>query len=72
MRVPRVSAAELAGEAAKVTPPAVVTGLTLFGVGLQDWVYLLTAIYTLLLIVKFVWTNWLKPIVRPRKEPEPE
>lgn len=37
-------------EAAKAAPPLTVGGLTLWGVGLADWVLMLTAIYTLLQI----------------------
>lgn len=39
-----------AGEAALAAPPVAVTGLTLMGVSLQDWVYIVTLIYLFLLI----------------------
>lgn len=35
-------------------PPVLITGLTFAGVGLQDWVYLLTVVYLLVMIVKTV------------------
>lgn len=38
-------------EAVKATPPIGVTGLELLGISLSDWVMILTAAYTLLLIV---------------------
>ncbi|QDH46277.1 putative holin [Aeromonas phage LAh2] len=39
-----------AGEAALAAPPAVVTGITLMGVSLQDWVYIATLFYLVILI----------------------
>ena len=38
---------EISVETAKALPTITVGGLTLFGVGLSDWVLLLTAIYTI-------------------------
>ena len=37
-------------EAVKAAPPLTVGGLTLWGVGLSEWVLILTAIYTVLQI----------------------
>lgn len=37
-------------EAAKASPPVTITGLAIAGTSLQDWVLILTAIYTLLQI----------------------
>lgn len=37
-------------EAVKAAPPITVGGLTLWGVGLSEWVLILTAIYTILQI----------------------
>lgn len=42
---------ETAIEAAKISPPASVGSLSLLGVGLDQWVVVLTLIYTLILIV---------------------
>lgn len=39
---------------AKAAPAVAVTGASLMGVGLQDWVYGLTIVYLLLQIVWFV------------------
>ena len=41
-------------DAAKASPPIAITSLSLFGLPLSEWVYLLTAIYTLLLILGFL------------------
>ncbi|CUH74617.1 holin [Cronobacter phage Dev-CD-23823] len=35
-------------------PPVVVTGLTVAGVSLQDWVYILTIVYLIVMIVKTI------------------
>lgn len=37
--------------AAKVSPPVVVSGLTLTGVQLQDWLIMATILYTLIQII---------------------
>ena len=37
-----------------ITPPAVVSGLTLLGISLQDWVYILTIVYLLVMISKTI------------------
>lgn len=36
-------------------PPLVVSGVSVLGMGLQDWAYMLTIIYTSLLIVGWIW-----------------
>lgn len=41
---------ELAAEAVKASPPLTVAGLTVYGVGLQDWILILTALYTIIQI----------------------
>lgn len=38
-----------------IAPPAVVSGLTLWGVSLQDWVYVLTCVYLLVMITKSLY-----------------
>lgn len=40
-----------AGEAALAAPPVAVTGLTLIGISLQDWVYIMTLVYLVILII---------------------
>lgn len=60
----------LGAAAAKVTPPATVTAASIAGMGLQDWVYTVTIIYTVLMIVQHVVTKWV-PLVRSwRARPE--
>ena len=41
-------------KAAPGVPPVVLTGLTVAGVSLQDWVYLLTIVYLIVMIVKSI------------------
>ncbi|OWT55275.1 hypothetical protein [Candidimonas nitroreducens] len=40
---------------AAAAPPAVVTSTTLLGITWQNWMYILTALYTLLLVVGWLW-----------------
>lgn len=46
-------------DAATATPPVFVSGLTLFGVQLHDWVYLATLLYTFIAIVTIIRKNWI-------------
>lgn len=39
---------DIAVEAVKAAPPVTVVGMTLGGVSLQEWVLILTAVYTVL------------------------
>lgn len=39
-------------EAARVVPPVGVTGLTLWGLPVQEWVYVATLVYTVFLIIE--------------------
>lgn len=48
-----------AAAGAKLALPASVTSLTLGGVHLQDWVLLLTLLYTLLMIAEKLW-KWIR------------
>lgn len=38
-------------ESLQALPPVGVAGLTLWGIGLSDWVLMLTAVYTIFLLV---------------------
>lgn len=49
---------EMAVEATKVSPPVGVTGLTLYGVGMSDIVFILTALYTILMIGFMLRDKW--------------
>ena len=45
-------------EALKVTPPVAIASITwLGGLHLSDWVYIVTIVYTVLMIGRFVWTT---------------
>lgn len=42
-------------------PALTVSGLTLFHVGLQDWMYIVTIVFTLAQASYFAWTKVIKP-----------
>jgi disulfide bond formation protein DsbB len=42
---------ELAVEAVRISPPVAVTGLSLYGISLQDWVLVATLVYTVVSLV---------------------
>jgi hypothetical protein len=50
--------ADAGGEAAKVSPPIAVLGATVYGMTLQDWVFVLTLIYLVIQIGWLVWKWW--------------
>lgn len=52
---------EILTEAIKASPALTVGGLTLFGVGLSDWVLLATLIYTVLQVAFLLRDKWLSP-----------
>jgi hypothetical protein len=41
--------------ATKIAPPLAITGASMFGLPLSDWVYILTIFYTLLQTGYFLW-----------------
>ena len=41
-------AVTIADAGAKLAPPMVVSGVTIFGLRLEDWVYIATIVYTLM------------------------
>lgn len=51
---------EVAGEITKAAPPVAITGLTLGGVSLNEWVLLATLCYTLLQMGWFIYTKFIK------------
>lgn len=61
----RQTVGEIANEAMKAAPPVSVTGLSLAGVGLSDWVLLATLIYTVLQSIALV-SRWLRKTNEPR------
>lgn len=52
---------DLVTEAAKASPAITVGGLTLFGVGLSDWVLIATLIYTGLQVYFLLRDKWYLP-----------
>jgi hypothetical protein len=50
--------AEITDAAVKVSPPVAVTGLSIAGLPLSDWVYILTAVYITFQIVCIVPRAW--------------
>lgn len=42
----------------KTSPAVAVSGMTLFGVSLSEWVYLLTIIWLVLQIGDWAWKKW--------------
>lgn len=57
----------LQAAAAKLTPPASIVAASVAGMSLQDWVYALTAVYTLLMIAHHIVTKWIIPWRASRK-----
>lgn len=55
----------VAAAAAKLTPSIGVAGVTLAGVHLQDWVLILTIIYTVLMIAEKLY-KWRKAWIEER------
>ena len=52
---------EIVTETLRAAPAAAVTGLTLYGVSLQDWVSIGAGILIALQIVHFAWSKFIKP-----------
>lgn len=59
------AAATVAGMAAKSAPPVAVSGLTLAGVSLNDWVLVATLAWIGIQAGFFIWSNIIKPRVKP-------
>lgn len=57
--------AEGVSYATKIVPPLTVTGASMFGLPLSDWVYILTIFYTLLQTGYFIWK-----LIRKEKKAE--
>lgn len=57
---------EVATEVTRALPSLTVGGLTLFGVGLADWVLIVTLIYTVLQVYFLLRDRWYKPRKRAR------
>ncbi len=57
------SAGEYVLDAGKLSPPAAVTTMAAAGISLQDWVAILTIIYTVLMIAHLIYK-----FIRERKD----
>lgn len=51
---------ELAGEITKASPPVTVAGLSLAGVSLNEWVLILTLLYTLMQMGWFIYSKLIR------------
>jgi hypothetical protein len=50
--------ADAGTEAVKASPPIAVLGATVYGMTLQDWVFVLTLIYLVIQIGWLLWKWW--------------
>lgn len=48
-------------EATKAVPPVAVTGISLAGISLSDWVLISTLIYTVMQAAWFMWEKLIRP-----------
>ncbi len=55
-------------ESLKLGPPITVGTISLFGISLEQWILILTAIYTLLLIISILRDKFIKPFLESRRE----
>lgn len=65
------STAEAGGSIAKdiinMSPPIAVTGVTILGVTLSDWVYIGTIVYTIVGIITMIKKYWVDPYLATRR-----
>lgn len=50
-----------------MSPPIAVTGVTVLGVTLSDWVYIGTLVYTIVGIITMIKKHWVDPYLAARK-----
>lgn len=50
-----------------MSPPIAVTGVTILGVALSDWVYIGTIVYTIVGIITMIKKYWVDPYLAARK-----
>ncbi len=58
---------EIVSDGLKVAPPVAVSAAGMAGMPLSDIAYLLTAIYTLVMLIHFVVTKWIHPAMKYSK-----
>ena len=54
-------------DAISMSPPIAVTGVTVLGVALSDWVYIGTLVYTIVGIITMIKKHWVDPYLAARK-----
>ena len=52
----------------KAAPPLLVSTSTVFGIPLQDWVFILTIVYTLFQLYFLLMEKWVRPWLNKRKK----
>ncbi|HZF98263.1 MAG TPA: hypothetical protein VEY92_08485 [Pseudoxanthomonas sp.] len=57
----------MAAAAVKLSPPTTVIVASVAGMSLQDWVFTLTIIYTVLLLIHHIVWKWILPLRDRRK-----
>lgn len=50
-----------------MSPPIAVTGVTVLGVALSDWVYIGTIVYTIVGTITMIKKHWVDPYLAARK-----
>lgn len=50
-----------------LSPPIAVTGVTVLGVALSDWVYIGTIVYTIVGIITMIKKYWVDPYLAARR-----
>lgn len=53
--------------AISMSPPIAVTGVTVLGVALSDWVYIGTIVYTIVGIITMIKKHWVDPYLAARR-----
>lgn len=57
----------IAKDIINMSPPITVTGITILGVALSDWVYIGTIVYTIVGIITMIKKYWVDPYLAARK-----
>lgn len=57
----------IAKDIINMSPPIAVTGVTVLGVALSDWVYIGTIVYTIVGIITMIKKYWVDPYLAARK-----
>lgn len=57
----------IAKDIINMSPPIAVTGVTVLGVALSDWVYIGTIVYTIVGIITMIKKHWVAPYLAARR-----